>query len=167
MSSFHRAWKESIQLRPVCREDCYRIWRWANDPVVRAQSFNSDPIPWEAHVVWFESKVDNRDCVFLIAVNQEHIPVGQIRFDMAGDEAVVSVSVAPTLLGQGYGKRLIRQASMFLFGKVAIKMVHAYVKTSNHASIHAFTKAGYLRLEDTTRDDQEAAHLILRRSSQE
>jgi len=36
-----------LRLRPVCADDCRMIWEWANDPLVRSQSFANDPIPWE------------------------------------------------------------------------------------------------------------------------
>jgi hypothetical protein len=79
-------------LRAANKNDCQRIWEWANDPIARAMSFASETIPWDIHVRWFASKVSHPDCLFLIAEDQDGRPVGQTRYDIHGQEAVVSLS---------------------------------------------------------------------------
>ena len=96
-----------IALRPVRAEDCRLIWEWANDPVARAMSFSTENIPWEKHVVWFESKRTDPSVHFYIAVDKNNVPVGQIRFQINRQAAVVSVSLAPSQRGRGYGNEII------------------------------------------------------------
>jgi UDP-2,4-diacetamido-2,4,6-trideoxy-beta-L-altropyranose hydrolase len=38
-----------ITLKRATQEDCRLIWKWANDPDVRAASFSSKPIPYDTH----------------------------------------------------------------------------------------------------------------------
>ena len=61
-------------LREAQRSDSYQIWQWANDPVVRASSFSPDPIPWETHVAWFESQLQNPNSLFFVAMSPDRTP---------------------------------------------------------------------------------------------
>jgi RimJ/RimL family protein N-acetyltransferase len=132
-----------ITLRRVRREDCTLLWDWANAPEVRAASFSSEPIPWEEHVRWFESKINDENCFFFLAVNQQSAPIGQVRFDREGKEAIISVSIAKKFRGMSYGSLLIEMASRKLFAITNISQINAYIRIENEISKHAFAKAGY------------------------
>jgi UDP-2,4-diacetamido-2,4,6-trideoxy-beta-L-altropyranose hydrolase len=151
-------------LRHVREEDCKLLWRWANDPEVRAVSFSSAAIPWEEHVKWFRSKLNNSGCVFFIGTNGDEIPIGQIRYDLEGEKAVVSLSVDRKVRGKGYGSTLISLSARELFDTTSVTTIHAYVKHANEASVHAFEKAGYRRVATTTIGGEDAVHLVLCRS---
>ena len=154
---------QTLKLRQVCEDDCGLLWEWANDPDVRAVSFSSEPIPWEHHVQWFESKLDDPNCVFYVAVDSEGVPIGQVRYDINGNEAVISTSIAQELRGKGYGSAAIRLASYKLFGTSTVRVINAYVKQDNNASARAFVRAGFKDLGTTTVHGHQAIHLALRR----
>lgn len=44
-----------MQIRQVEKtsEDCSRVYNFSNDSLVRANSFDSEPIIYENHVKWF------------------------------------------------------------------------------------------------------------------
>ena len=63
--------------------------------------FSSEPIPWEQHQHWFDNKLNDPGCVFFIALDVEGAPIGQMRFDVDGEEAVISVSLAEQFHGLG------------------------------------------------------------------
>jgi RimJ/RimL family protein N-acetyltransferase len=94
----------------VREEDGRLLWEWANDPAVRAVSFSSEPISWQQHWQWFNSKLSSPDCIFYIAVNLADLPIGQVRFERTGDEATISVSLAANFRGKGFGSSIIRRA---------------------------------------------------------
>jgi RimJ/RimL family protein N-acetyltransferase len=150
-----------ITLRPVTEKDCNMVWCWANDPEVRAVSFSSDDIPYDAHVKWFNNKLNNPGCVFFIAEEINQKPVGQVRYDLLGNEATISVIVAENYRDQGYGSRIIVRASDWIFETSRVKKIHAYVKLGNHPSLKAFKKAGFKLTEITTVKNQLANHLLL------
>lgn len=152
-----------LRLRQVSEDDCRVIWEWANDLDVRMVSFSSEPIPWEQHVKWFKSKLSDPHCIFYIATNSGGVPIGQIRYDVEDNKAVVSVSIDRKLRGQGYGSRLIGLASRKLFGGSDIDTVHAYVKQGNVASVGAFVKAGFREMGTAMIHGHQAIHLTLRR----
>ena len=53
---------DAVRLRRAEANDSRMIWSWANDPLTRAVSFSSDPIPWESHVEWFRGAARRFEC---------------------------------------------------------------------------------------------------------
>ncbi len=137
--------EDEIHLRPVSEEDFRLIWDWANDPVTRANSFESAAIPWEQHREWCESKVNNPRCSFWIAANKNLGRVGVVRFDRDDGEATISLSVDPQARGRGYGMEIIKRACDRLFQSSEVNLVRALIKPANKASIKAFERAGFHR----------------------
>jgi UDP-2,4-diacetamido-2,4,6-trideoxy-beta-L-altropyranose hydrolase len=151
-------------LRPVQAEDCRQIWEWANESVTRAASFSPGPIAWERHEPWFTAKLDDPNCAYFIALDGEGQPVGQVRFDVDGAEAVISVGLAGRRLGLGYGPELIRLGVRELFRTRPVERVNALIRTENLRSLRAFIKAGFTDLGNTTVRGQPAHRLVLQRS---
>jgi len=155
-----------ITLREVCEDDAKMLWEWANDSEVRAASFSSTPITWEKHIQWLKSKLSSCLCIFFIAMNSDNIPIGQIRYDIANHEAIVSISIRKEFRGKGYGKMVIWLASQKLFTESNVSKIHAYIKPTNKASICAFLKAHFKNAGLTTINDQKAIHLVLVREDE-
>ncbi len=153
-----------LRLRQVQKDDCQLLWEWANDPNTRAVSFSREPIPWENHVQWLDSRLHDGNCLFYIAVNGEDLPVGQVRFDVDQQIAVISVSVDPRFRGKGYGSTIIRLASRRMLESSGVGTIHAYVKEGNEASIRAFAKGGFSKLRTAIVRDQPAIHFVLRKN---
>ncbi len=138
---------KKLRLRPIRGSDCVWLWKWANDPEVRAVAFSSDPIPWEEHVQWFAQKLHKPNCYLFIALDDQDIPVGQVRFDVdEEDEAEIDVTIDKSRRGSGYGSLLISMAVEEAFRVTPIRTVHAFIKLNNDPSIRAFEKAGFRRL---------------------
>jgi UDP-2,4-diacetamido-2,4,6-trideoxy-beta-L-altropyranose hydrolase len=132
-----------LDLHRVGPEDCRLLWVWANEPEARALSLSPDPIPWETHQAWFAARVHSTACLFYIAADQHGSLIGQIRYDITGDEAVVSVSIAKEARGHGYGAALIIRGSERCFADKPVQTIRAYVKPNNVASVKAFIYASY------------------------
>lgn len=152
-----------LTLRQVRKDDCWLLWEWANDPTVRAVSFSSELISWETHVEWFQSKLEDPHCLFFIAVDGEGTPIGQVRYDISDDNAVISISTAKEFRGKSYGSEIIRIASERVFNVSSVGTIHAHVKQGNEASTRAFTKAGFRDAETISVHGHRAVHLTLKR----
>jgi RimJ/RimL family protein N-acetyltransferase len=155
---------QPLQFRPAGEQDCRLLWEWVNDPAVRTAAFSSDPVPWPAHVEWFQSKRHDPRTVQWIALDRDGLPIGQVRFD--GDNtksAVIDVSVAPEQRAKGYGGMLIAAAVDELFQNSGFETIHAMVKTRNQPSLRAFRSAGFEEVGVETVNGQEAEHLVRRR----
>jgi len=147
----------TIGLRPVEEGDRELLWTWANLPDVRAVSFSFDPIPWEEHCDWFRSKLADTRCRFFIVTSEDR-PVGQVRFDLDGENAVISISLDPAARGKGFGSEAIRRAVRMMEREPAVRTIHALIKNDNQPSLRAFTQAGFQRQADAG----PAAHLVFR-----
>jgi UDP-2,4-diacetamido-2,4,6-trideoxy-beta-L-altropyranose hydrolase len=153
---------EQLSIREVQADDCLLLWEWANDPEVRAAAFRSDPIPWDAHLRWFEAKRSDPSCRIFIVLDKHDQPAGQIRFERNGQrEAVISVSVSAPRRGQGLGTEAIRSAcERYIRDSGGTELV-AFIKPQNIPSVRAFEKAGFARDGIMTIQGQAALRLRL------
>jgi len=135
--------ERSLRLRRAREEDCERIWRMACDAEARAASFSTQPIPWERHMQWFHDKMSDRDCFLFLAQDIEDNYIGQVRFDVKEDRAVISINIAKDMRRKGYGKQLVQMAVKELFHLSPVRSVHAFVKQNNERSIMTFRGAGF------------------------
>ncbi|MBN1994972.1 MAG: GNAT family N-acetyltransferase [Anaerolineae bacterium] len=156
--------KFNLKLRPAQKSDCQLIWEWANDPEARKVSFSSDFIPWEQHLAWFQQKLTDSKVLLFLALNEQDIPIGQVRYEIdEKNEAVISISVAKEFRGQGYGPALIERGGEKLFALTRVGVVHAYVTPPNHASVRAFITAGFEQVGTTVIKGQQALHFVWQR----
>ena len=94
--------------------DCKTVYEWANDPVARSMSLNTEHIEWPDHQKWFATKLADQACMFLAARDGDH-PVGQVRFDDCDSETTtVSLAIAPAQRQQGYGAATLHVALRLL-----------------------------------------------------
>ncbi|MGF1933568.1 MAG: UDP-2,4-diacetamido-2,4,6-trideoxy-beta-L-altropyranose hydrolase [Nostoc sp. ChiQUE02] len=154
-----------FKLRLVCQEDCRLLWEWSNDPEVRAVSFSTKPIAWENHVQWFQSRLDSFHYIIYIIVDINNLPVGMIRYELEGKEAIIAITIDQKFRHQGYGSNFIELGSEEISKSLNILSIHAYIKPSNEISIKAFSRAGFHNIGITKLRGHEAAHLIRKNKS--
>ena len=130
-----------LNIREANINDAQLLFSWANDPVTRQSSFNSDPIEWKSHLSWMENSIKNVNRILYIVLFEE-IPVGTVRFDQ-NDTTVIGVTVAPEFRGKGMGAKIIKIACEAYLKKVNTRKIVAYIKNENLASVKAFQKAGF------------------------
>lgn len=140
----------SLNLRSATSDDAKLIFDWANDPAVRAVSFSSEPIAWENHLTWFTAKLTDVNYRIWVAEDKTGTPFGQVRFQIVGDGATISISLDAGHRGKNRGSLLIWTACRKLFSEAAISHVLAYIKPDNQASIRAFEKAGFQDWDEAT-----------------
>src|SRR5262249_50032879 len=128
-------------------EDCRLLWQWANDAVVRATSFNPQPIPWDDHVGWFRCRLADPACALFVAQDADGTPVGQVRLESANGandgRAVISIGIAREHRGKGYASAMIRQACRAALADVGAHAVVALIRCDNEPSRRAFRTAGF------------------------
>jgi UDP-2,4-diacetamido-2,4,6-trideoxy-beta-L-altropyranose hydrolase len=132
-------------------DDAELLWVWANDAETRRWSFQSDPIPWETHVAWLETKLADR-AARIYVVGAGPTPRAAVRFE-PGDAgiAVVSVVVDPDERGRGWGTRALRLACQAAVRDLELERVDAYIKPENTGSVIAFERAGFAHAAEEAR----------------
>ncbi|MBO0930727.1 GNAT family N-acetyltransferase [Fibrella aquatilis] len=124
--------------------DAQLYFEWANDPVTRQQSFNSEPILWENHEAWFTRKLTDPNALMLVFEVQSGDPIGQVRFEKQADgEVVIGVSLDAYFRGKGLASTLIRAAVSQCQEQWGNTPIAAHIKPDNKASVRAFERAGF------------------------
>ncbi len=131
-----------FELRAVTFDDAFLLWRWANDAVVRRNSFETAPIPWETHVEWLREKLGSSATRFWI-LEYCSIPVATIRYDRAGDAARIGFSVAAPYRGRGLGTKLLLMSASRARRELGVEILEGSVRPENEASARAFRAAGF------------------------
>ena len=136
-----------LELRPANATDALRLFEWANDPMVRAQAFNPEPIAWKGHQAWLVRKLASPGTRMFIA-EAAGKPIGQIRFDIEqepdGPIAHIDFSVGDGERGKGYGRALLHAGvNSFFFHVGSADAVLGITLPHNAASQRAFLAAGF------------------------
>jgi UDP-2,4-diacetamido-2,4,6-trideoxy-beta-L-altropyranose hydrolase len=144
----HRASEEKLRLRAASQEDVLLLWHWANDSMIRRNSFNSEPTSWAAHKAWYAERIASPDTRFWI-LEYQRVPVGQIRYDRTdANKAQISLSIAPVYRGRSFGTQLLRLSADLAGRELGVRTVEGFTFVENRASSHAFIKAGFDVIEE-------------------
>ncbi len=130
-------------LRRATREDEALLLEWANDPEVRRHAFSPEPISPETHHEWLHRKLADPDCLLLVGQDVYGLPIGQVRFDCHGNEALIDISVDRALRGRGLGQELLRSALEVLRLEGHDEPVVGEVLAENQASCSLFLRLGF------------------------
>lgn len=143
----------AVVLRPATPTDIDRVYAWANDPVTRAVSFSHAEIPYSEHLAWFEQQLERQDRNLMIASlwpidGSGEQPIAAVRLDRwlpaRAEICVISINVAPEARGRGFGVATL-EAARVVAGRLGFTAIHALIRPDNHASVRAFTRAGYVQ----------------------
>ena len=137
-----------LYLRKACQADMDLLYQWANDPVVRKMAFHTEPIPYEDHVKYF-TKIMADASVYQYILYDGGLPVGQIRLNVEGQEALIDYSIAPGYRGRGYGSKLLGLLGKQLETEMLphVEKLIGQVKYENPASARVFEKCGFTKRE--------------------
>ncbi len=132
-----------VFLRKAEQRDMDLLYKWANDPVVRTNSFNTNPIPYESHVMWFNKMMENPTVLQFILMDED-IPVGQIRLNIEDDEAEIRYSIGFEFRGKGFGHKILQLIAEEIASEYPhITTLVAKVKPNYLASNKLFESEGY------------------------
>ena len=137
-----------LTMRPASEQDVDTIYEWANDPVTRSQSWNTEPIVYENHVKWFMNRIKATDRLFYIFFEGDE-PVGSVRLDPNGDGVlIISYQIAPQKRRHGYGQQMISQIDKMVYEtwpNTGILKLTAEVRADNIGSCRCLDVNGYSR----------------------
>lgn len=135
-----------LSFRKAKESDCDILFKWANDKIVRENSFKADEINYNEHISWFHSKLNSNNCyMFILCII--NVPVGQVRIDVENEKAIISYSIDKNYRGQGLSIKMLNMLEQ-LVKKDAIKINEfiGYVKINNISSQKVFQKLNYNKL---------------------
>ncbi len=132
-----------LTLRCAGEHDLERLWLWANDPAVRANSYQPEPIPFAEHQKWFKKKLGTPDSLILI-LELDGTAAGQVRYDRVDQEAAeIDFSIDAKFRGLGLGDRLIKLSLDKAAKRLGVRTLRALVMERNKPSSRVFETAGF------------------------
>ena len=152
---------ELIKFRKAIESDLITYLNWANDPMVRAQSDNSDIVTIKEHTNWFLEKLNDNLCYLYIFQNVLNENIGQVRIQKKDEfSAIIGLSIDLNFRGKGFGTKMLQLSAEEFFLSNPHAAIHAYVKTDNLSSKKIFEKAGYQMLEEIIYNNIKSFHFI-------
>ena len=139
----HSKISRSLTLRQLKVSDKQITFEWANDPITRENSLNSEPIVFEQHSKWFDSKIKDKSAHYFVC-EVDSKSAGLIRFDFNEDERafIVGITIDKDFRGRKLATPFLKNACKILLGFFNEQII-AYIKTDNITSKKAFEKAGF------------------------
>ncbi|MDR9750352.1 UDP-2,4-diacetamido-2,4,6-trideoxy-beta-L-altropyranose hydrolase [Pseudomonas sp. SZMC_28357] len=132
-----------LELRRATAEDSRLLFDGRNAEAVRRQSLDARPIEWPAHQAWFAASLLDRQRLLLIAEAADG-PIGVLRYDLSGNEALVSIYLFEPRFGQGWGRALLARGEAYVAAHWPnLSAINAQVLPANPSSLNLFRHAGY------------------------
>jgi RimJ/RimL family protein N-acetyltransferase len=140
-----------FRLRSAREADSAAFWELRNDEDVRANAFNTQPVPWADHQSWYSRKLSDVACRLWVIESDNGEWLGQVRWDIDPrlNTAVFSFALLPSVRGWGLASRVIRRACEQLLEEFPNLVLQAHVKPHNVASRKAFLRVGFEPRQDT------------------
>ena len=107
-------------------------------------------------------RLRDANCLLLICGNDQGNSLGLVRFDLAGDEAIISINLDPNMRGQGLASFIIIRTVDELLKRCNISTVSAFIKPQNLRSAKAFERAGFSEIGLTVIKGYEAQHYMIK-----
>jgi UDP-2,4-diacetamido-2,4,6-trideoxy-beta-L-altropyranose hydrolase len=135
--------KEDLRLRLAHASDALLFFDWVNDPTVRESALRSEPIVLHEHLQWFTQQLKD-PTAHLLVMEADGLPVGQIRFNVEGRQAMIDYSLDPSVRGRGWGLRLVELGTSWFYDNcTTVTSIRAVVKRGNVVSSTIFKRLGY------------------------
>ena len=126
------------------------MFEWLNDPLTRAMSLSTKPVPYADHCAWFRAALADPGRHLFIAELAGQ-PFAFLRLDGRPDEGTsregpsctISINLAPRSRARGLGTACL-QAMSGEAASLGFSQVDASIREDNAASLRAFAKVGYV-----------------------
>ena len=141
---YHSKINRTISFRKANLSDVMLFFEWTNEPQVRQNSYQTEPVLLENHENWFKNKINDDNCTLLVFENHLKQAIGQVRIEKKDqNSALIGISNDKNHRQKGYATKMIELASAQFLDENPAFCICAYIKLENEASKKAFEKAGY------------------------
>ena len=132
-----------LAYRKVKESDVDLLFKWVNDPVIRSNSFQSEPVGYDDHVIWFKQQMNNRDNIILI-FEKNNKPAGMVRFDFTDDDWVIGINIDEEFRGKRLAIPMLKNSIDYFCNNEQKSNIIAFIKKDNIISQRVFEKAGFI-----------------------
>lgn len=133
----------AINMRKAKASDIQDVFNLSNLDATRKYSINPNPIPWERHLEWFEDVLKSERIVLYIVTDENNTFLGQVRYNLERDHAVISIGIADAIKGKGLSLGILLNSHVLIKQEKNINTILAVVNNENVPSKRLFERAGY------------------------
>lgn len=146
----HLGPSSNLEARPANAADESMLLRLANDPMVRASSFNAHMIDHDTHHQWLLERLRSpeKHQIYIIETSKQ-LPVGVVRFQRQGEHYELHYALIRVARSRGIASQAISVALTTHRKDVGVSTIAARVKKSNIASRKILEKLGFAAREET------------------
>jgi methionyl-tRNA formyltransferase len=132
-----------VKLYKAKSRDMMDVFRLANDPDVRKNSFNTEQIKLEDHKKWFDDKIKkNKDFLFIFKIFNEFI--GHVLLAKFNNDFVISIYITKCNRNKGLGLIILNMAIEEIKKQITDEFsLLAYINKNNISSIKLFKKLDF------------------------
>lgn len=129
-----------IKLRKASIEDANFCYELRNEISSRKNSFDKKKIRLNDHLGWFNSKLKDKNIIFLIGYINKITSIGIVRYEIKNKVAEVSINVHKKFRNLGYALKILKKSEKYLKKKTVII---SKIKKFNKKSLKIFKKNNY------------------------
>ena len=136
----------NFKLRKAKKDDLIQTFELFNDSLVRQNSFSKEQVSLNEHKIWFNDKLNDKDCIFYIAETLDNKFIGQVRFDKQDSNNksfIINISISSLYRNKGFGSTILQEVSKLVSNENKEYSIYAYIKKDNIVSVKSFAKAKY------------------------
>lgn len=134
-----------LSVRRATQADARLLFDGRNAEAVRRVSLDRATLDWDEHCQWLQASLGNERRLLLIGEAADG-PVGVLRYDRQGTEALVSIYLFEHRLGLGWGRPLLACGERFAVGHwPELQSLVAQILPGNQASLRLFQQAGFVQ----------------------
>ena len=144
---------ERLEIRPIIKDDCEAIHRYAGDPSIDMMMFlPNDTIEETKKFVEFAvsewAKEEPEDMEFVVVLNGEII--GGVNLEKCGDDRTYEIgwTIRKDMRGKGYATEAAKALMYFAFDELNAVKIQAHCDSRNEASENVMKKLGMTLIDD-------------------
>lgn len=145
--------KNILKLRLANKHDSNTVLSWRNEPKTILNMKTKRALKLEEHEPWFLKSITASECVFLI-IEVNSTPVGQLRYNMEGRMAKVSINITSSWHGKGVASESFSKGSKYVKDNNIADKVFARVLKTNVGSIKSMQRAGFKIIDEIIYDGE-------------
>ena len=134
-----------IKLRKASLKDAIFFYELRNEKLARKNSFNQKKIRPNDHLKWFNSKIKDKNIIFLIGYINKITNIGIVRYEIKNKIAEVSINIHKKFRNLGYALKILKKSEKYLKKKTVII---SRINKFNKKSLKIFKKNNYTILHE-------------------
>ncbi len=152
---------KEIELRSVVEKDALIILNWANDPLTRRMSFNTEPISKKEHSRWFSKQLMSPSRRLFIATYQK-TPMGLCRFQQVDSKTwEIGINLCPEFRKRKLSIHVLISGCDAIRSEFPGCRIIAHTRPENFPFRSIAKAAGFKEIGSTFVNNQKAVKLVL------